>query len=104
MDSTYGLEKELKVSIVYFLLLPCLSSSSIRLPQCHQLVCGHSDSHIIDPRSLWVNYNDGLVPAGSLSQDIGRNDVLLDGMLGNPRRGGDGDLRKRDPSNFIEFH
>ena len=23
MDSTYGLEKELKVSIVYFLLLPC---------------------------------------------------------------------------------
>jgi hypothetical protein len=44
------------------------------------------------------------VLAGSLSQDIGRNDTLLDGMLGNPRRGGVGDLQKHDPSNFIEFH
>ena len=107
MDSTYGLEKEVEAAESIYCVSPPIAmppSSSIRSPQCHELVCGHSDSHIIDPRSLWVDYNDGLVPAGSLSQDIGRNDAWLDGMLGNPRRGGVGDLQKHNPSNIIEFH
>ena len=107
MDSTYGLEKEVEAAESIYCVSPPIAmppSSSIRSPQCHELVCGHSDSHIIDLHSGWVDHNDGLVPAGSLSQDIGRNDALLDGMLGNPRCEGVGDLRKRDPSNFIEFH
>jgi len=57
IDSTsrFGEMKQLKVSILYLpSQCPVVEST---IAQCHELVCGHGDSQIIDLHSLSVDYN-----------------------------------------------